>query len=141
MTLAQHAMELRKAFIWPHAEQGKKSKETQEAVPNSVTEFHIESAMYAPLLWKDDVLGVVCVDNAKASPAFVEGDLKLLLAVAQHAAMAAANHHLQIDLQQSEMTLNNLLKMFPQIADRLKRQRGRARLGGEYVDATILFAE
>jgi adenylate cyclase len=105
-------------------------------------EHHIESGMYAPLLWQDEVLGVVCVDNCEAGPTFESDDLQLLLAVAHYAAMAVAHHHLQEDLRRESGLRANLLRQFsPQVAERLLRHRGHLRLGGERSEVTVLCSD
>ena len=143
MTLARQAMEQRKAFVWPPATDSPQGdQDATPPIPPSAAEYCIESAMYAPLLWNDAALGVICVDNSETSPAFDADDLRLLLAVAHHAAMAVANRQLQEDLRREAERLANSLKLVsPQIAERLKQHRGRIRLGGEFHDATILFSD
>ncbi len=141
LTLAREAMEQRKAFIWPSAAGGLKGQEPSVRSP-SMVERRIESAMYAPLLWKHDVLGVVCVDSCNATVVFTSDDLLLLRAVAHHAAIAVANLRLQEELQREAKRLGNLLKLVsPQIAERLMQHRGPLRLGGEFCQATILFSD
>lgn len=81
MTLAQRAFQKKVGFVW---QRGSDSTATQALES-------VDAAMYAPMLWKSQVLGVVCVDNQGGSRVFDSDDLRLLLAVAQHAAMAVAN--------------------------------------------------
>jgi adenylate cyclase len=136
MTIARLAMEQCKAFVWPPP------ADEETDIPGSVVEYKIESAMYAPLLWNGKSLGVVCVDNCENSSAFKTDDLRLLQAVAHHAAMAVANLQLQEDWRcQAEIQSNILKLVSPQLAERLKQQRGRLRLGGEFRDATILISD
>jgi len=133
-TMATQAMDQRSAFIWPP------SGVSKQSIPNSVGAYQIESAMYAPLMWRGEAFGAVCVDNATGEP-FKEDDLRLLQAVAHHAAMAVANLKLHDERQQQMEVLNNMLKLVsPQIGERLK-QRGPVRLGGDFRDVTILLAD
>jgi adenylate cyclase len=100
--------------------------------------------MYAPLLWRGETFGVVCVDNEKGKSrgkAFDADDLRLLQAVAHHAAMAVANLELHEERSRQMEVVSNMLKLVsPQIGERLK-QRGQVRLGGEFRDVTILLAD
>src|SRR2546428_3673060 len=57
LTMAERAMDQRSAFIWPPISL------TKEPIPDSVNVYRIESAMYAPLLWRGETFGAVCVDN------------------------------------------------------------------------------
>jgi adenylate cyclase len=145
-TLAERAMRERCPFIW-----SKKVVQQQDEPDaasgegewlRSAVEHKIESAMYAPLLWKDQSLGVVCVDNHESRDAFHAVDLRLFQACAQVASIAIANSQLQEELKRESKVLSNFLKLTsPQLAERLRRQRGEIRLGGEFRDATIMFSD
>jgi adenylate cyclase len=87
-------------------------------------------------------MGVLCVDNSEKGFGFDLEDLRLLQAVAHHAAMAVANLQLQEEWRNQAEVLNNTLKLVsPQLAGRLRQQRGRVRLGGDFREATILIAD
>ena len=134
LTMAQEAMDQRSAFIWPP------SSLSKQAIPDSVNVYQIKSAMYAPLLWRGRTFGAVCVDNDTGGE-FSPDDLRLLQAVAHHAAMAVANLELHEERRQQMEVLDNMLKLVsPQIGERLK-QRGQVRLGGEFREVTILLAD
>jgi len=125
MSLAQQAMEQRKAVVWPSSIPSAESSDNQtQPKPKSVDQYHIQSAMYAPLLWKDEVLGVVCVDNDQTSPTFSLDDLRLLQAVAHHAAMAVANLQLQEDLRRQLEFINRLFssRFPPRIREKLLQE-------------------
>lgn len=132
MTLARRALDQKMAFVW------------QRGVDQAVTLVDVtaDSAMYAPLLWKGSALGVIMLDNYEKTHVFQNDDLKLLMAVAQQAAMAVANQMLQEELRRESVTKSNFLRQFsPKIAERILSQRGRLKLGGERCEATILFAD
>ncbi|MGH9713111.1 MAG: adenylate/guanylate cyclase domain-containing protein [Candidatus Acidiferrales bacterium] len=135
MTLARRAMEERKGFVWQRGE---------EDVTSSIAGNEIASGMYAPLMWKGAVLGVICVDMPRTSITFGGDDLRLLVAIAQHASMALAHHQLQEDSRRNSVLLTRLLTNFsPRIRERLleKASHGRLRLGGEKSEVTILFSD
>lgn len=142
-TLARRAMQRQEAFIWSRDTSAESVGDSAGAeMPGSVFEHRIESAMYAPLLWEKESLGVLCVDNCETCGAFSGADLRLLQAVAHHAAVAVANLQLQDKLKREVKALNNFMKLVsPQVAEQLKHRRGRIRLGGEYRDVTILFSD
>lgn len=141
-SLARRSMEKRKSLIWPPPQEAEADTMMTNTFMGSIEEYGIESAMYAPLLWKDEVMGVVCVDNCESCGAFTADDLRLLQAVAHHAAMAVASLQLQAELRHEATVLANLLKLVsPQVAERLKKHRGRLRPGGEFREATILFSD
>jgi adenylate cyclase len=132
MTLAHRALEQRVGFIWQ-----------REVDPDvTQTDSMADCAMYAPLLWNGQALGVAVLDNYQKPYRFGDNDLRLLMAVAQHAAMAVANQLLQEELRRESAIKSNLLRQFsPKIAERLLKHRGRLPLGGQRSEVTILFAD
>lgn len=144
-SIAHQAIEKREAIIWSQgAGLSESDGQPAGALPPSVVDHHIESAMYVPLLWKGEALGVVCVDSPEPKTDFGGDDLRLLLAVAQQAAMAVANHQLKDDLRRNAELLQRLLTNFsPKIRERLleKARRGRLRPGGEKSEVTILCSD
>jgi adenylate cyclase len=134
LKLAQRAIHQREAFIL---------SEDQDANA-SMQELSSMSSMYAPLLWQDEVLGVVCVDNPRRGQPFADADLRLLLAVARYAALAVANLRLQSESQQNALLLGRVLTSFsPKVRERLltKARQGKMRLGGDRSEVTILCAD
>lgn len=142
-TLVWQAIQRRVAVVWPPAPRlNEDDLSTTIQTPESVYEQNIESAMYAPMVWNDEVLGLICVDSYESSTAFSGEDLRLLQAVSQHAAMAVAHQQLQDELRREAERLANVLRLFsPQVAEWLKNRRGKFRLGGTFRDATILFSD
>lgn len=142
LTLARKAIERLEGFIWSRPESSVEEGDEADAIPGSASEYNIESAIYAPLLLRREALGVVCVDNNKTSGAFHGDDLRLLQALAHHAATAVAHLRSEKDLRHEAKVLNNFLKLVsPQLAERLTQYRGPIRLGGEFCEATILFSD
>jgi adenylate cyclase len=139
-TMARQAIEQLKAVMWPPAATGE--SEAAEAVPESFAKYRIGSAMCVPLLWMGNALGVLWVDTFEAGSPFLEKDLRLLQAVAHHAAMAVAHLQLQESLRQQGHLERNMLRLVsPQLAELLKRQRGPIKLGGTFRDVTILLSD
>jgi adenylate cyclase len=127
-------MSEQKAFIW--------KRNIEADVSMSVVQNPVDIGMYAPLLWQGEALGVVCGGALKADSTFTEEDLRLLVVVAQYAAMAVGTHRLQASLRRETSAKTNLLRQFsPKIAERLLTHRGRLRLGGDRSEVTILNAD
>lgn len=132
MTLAKRALKEQLAFVW---QRGGDSTSTQALDA-------VDCALYSPLLWRGQALGVICVDNYNSTRIFDNDDLKLVVAIAQHAALAVANQLLQEELRRESAAKANLLRQFsPKIAERLLKHRGRSPSGGERGEVTILFAD
>jgi putative nucleotidyltransferase with HDIG domain len=96
-TLARRAMTERAGFIWKRGEED----DSEEPLSGSIIRYSIETGMYAPLLWQGRALGALCVDNPGRNSSFAPDDLRLMLMVAQYAAMAVANQQLQEDLREA----------------------------------------
>jgi class 3 adenylate cyclase len=133
-TLARRALTKRNAFIW---KRGVDPESRGDLLEDSCV-----TGIYAPMLWQEEAVGVICATAWNADTAFSKDDLQLVVVVAQYAAMAVASHQLQEKLRQESVVRANLLRQFsPQIADRLLAHRGRLRLGGNKSEVTILIAD
>lgn len=71
----------------------------------SVAAYHLLSILCAPLKIKDDLIGVIYVDNRARSGIFRNDDLGLISAFANQAAVAIDNARLFDDLQESNAEL------------------------------------
>ncbi|MDD2922669.1 MAG: GAF domain-containing protein, partial [Anaerolineales bacterium] len=71
----------------------------------SVMSFHLLSILCAPLKIKDNLIGVIYVDNRVRTGIFDNNDLKLISAFANQAAVAIHNASLFNDLQESNAEL------------------------------------
>lgn len=134
-TLAERAMQTKQGFVWSRP---------GEVLSQSLAEQRSEAGMYAPLVWRELAVGVICVDNCEKNLPFSTDDLRLLVAIAHHAAMAVANQRLQEGLQRKSTLLERLLTNFsPRIREKLqdKAAKGRLALGGEKSEVTILFSD
>jgi len=68
----------------------------------SIVGLGIRSLMIAPLVFRDEVLGAVHVDTARAGRAFTDGDLELLCVAANQVAICLANSRLHDKVVASE---------------------------------------
>jgi adenylate cyclase len=133
-TLSRRAMAERKAFIWNRAVTGDLS--------GTILQSAIITGMYAPLLWQDEAFGVICAESRSLEGIFNEEDLRLIVFMAQYAAMAVGSHRLQEKLRQESVVSAKLLRQFsPKVAERLLKHRGNLRLGGERSEVTILNSD
>ncbi|MBC7878222.1 MAG: GAF domain-containing protein [Anaerolineales bacterium] len=71
----------------------------------SVAAYHLLSILCAPLKLKDDLIGVIYVDNRAHTGIFRHDDLELISAFANQAAVAIDNARLFDDLQESNAEL------------------------------------
>jgi adenylate cyclase len=135
LTLAKRVMDSREACIWVRGEGDATA---------SLDAHGVNCGIYAPLVWQDETLGVFSVSTGNAGRALNREDLRLIVALAHHAAMALANTRFQADLQKKSELLERLLTNFsPRIRNALlaKAGRGRLRLGGEKSEVTLLCSD
>jgi len=133
-TLSRRAMVEGKAFIWNRA--------ITADISGTMLQSAIVTGMYAPLLWQGEAIGVICAESCNPDGHFVEEDLRLIVFMAQYAAMAVGSHRLQERLRQESVLSAKLLRQFsPKVAERLLTHRGRLRLGGERSEVTILNSD
>jgi adenylate cyclase len=108
----------------------------------SVMSEGVRSAMSVPILYDNELLGVMHLDSQVASGVFSQNDLELFSSIASQAAIAIKNAYLTQSIQ--EETRNRLqLQRFlsPSLVDQLAR--GEMVLGGDGSarTVTVLFAD
>lgn len=137
LTLARHVVERKTGCLWHEA--------APEGLDPSVSlvQSGVRSAMYVPLIWKGDILGVLYMDADSPMALFDHEDLRLLQIIGAQAAMFIKTLSLQHVLQREAMVKARLLAQFPRaIAERLAKQPGRLAHWSERVEeVTPLFAD
>ena len=137
-SLILRAAQDQQGFIWG----GHPSEQADASA--SIAALGIQTAMYAPLVWKKETIGVLFFDNPNRPDAFGAEDLRFLISVAHYAAAAVANQLLQSRLEQNNRTLEHLLTNFsPAIRNQLleKSRSGRLQPGGAKSRVTVLFSD
>jgi len=139
MELAEHVLKQNSALIWNPA-----AAAAGDIGARSLIGMQTTCAMYAPLSWQNEPLGVLCVDTRKPAVVFTPDDLRLFIAIAHHVALAIYSQKLTRDLQAQNLLLQRLLTHFsPKVRQRLldRAGRGRLALGGERSEVSILFSD
>jgi GAF domain-containing protein len=136
MTLAQRALARREGFIW--------EMNVGETI-RSVLLHGIGTGMYAPLIWREEVVGVVCVDNPKREQMFATDDLRMLMGVAHYGAMAVTHQRALDDLmRQSDLTDRLFSSRFaPHLRKNLARAAatGSLPIGTRQSHITVLISD
>jgi adenylate cyclase len=134
LSLAQQAIENKEAFIW-------RRDQAQAKVSGSIMRSETQCALYAPLVLRDEVLGVIHVDSCIDAKAFNDEDLYLLMALSYQAAMVVKFQSTLKALRDEASIRSDMMRWFsPKIAKRLA-SRGNLWSGGERVQATILCSD
>lgn len=108
----------------------------------SIISRGIKSAMCVPMLYQNETLGVIYVDNFQSGYTFTRGDLDLLSILANQAAIAVRNAKLLQQLLGEETKRSNLSRyLSPQIVDTVAHADYQIELGGKKVKAAILESD
>lgn len=136
LTLARRVFERKEAVVWTDGEPADAAA--------SLAAHGNASAMYAPLVWRGEALGVVTVGSQKRARGFAQHDLALLVAVAHQLALALVQHRTNSELEGKSRVMERLLSNFsPNLRERLvqRASQGRLKLGGERSEVTVLFSD
>jgi class 3 adenylate cyclase len=133
-TLARQAATQQRAFLWRQGESNS---------PLSMVGIGEACAMYAPMVDGTQVVGVLYIGSQAGPKAFGVDDLELLRAAAGQAGTAMRALRLQAEVRQLDSMRSSLLRQFsPRVAEKLSRESGRVRLGGERISpVTVLMSD
>jgi adenylate cyclase len=102
----------------------------------------VRSAMCAPLIYKDDFLGIFYVDSLSKAMAFSGEELGVFAAIAAQAAMSLDNARSHEELSRHALERQALQRFLsPAVVTRILSNPEQIHLGGETQAATILFAD
>jgi adenylate cyclase len=135
-TLAKRAMAQRQGLIWRHG---------QGDIATTMRDYNKGAGMYAPLLWREAVLGVICVNTPQPNQSFNQEDLRMLLAMAHYGAMALANHQAQDDVRRHSELMDRMIscRFPPQVRQKLMREAvtGALAVGTRQSHLTVLVSD
>ena len=102
----------------------------------------IRSSMAVPLLYGNELFGIVILDSQIAANAFQEKDLQLFQNVANQAAVAIQNSLYAKKLQQEALTRDRFQRLLsPAIAEQVIAGKVEVAKGGEQRQTTVLFSD
>jgi adenylate cyclase len=107
----------------------------------SIMAQSICASMCAPLKPRDEVIGVLYVDNLSVPNRFADEDLELMTAFANQAAIAIENSRLYRSLEAEAVLRNNFLRFFPPATIKRLMDSSSAGLGTIDAEVTALFAD
>ncbi|GAG46174.1 unnamed protein product, partial [marine sediment metagenome] len=85
-------------------------KDSQFKDVKSVREYSIRSAVCVPLLFREEVMGVVYLDNRISAGSFSQDDMMFLTALCHQAGIAMRNAWLHRQVVQENIRLGKALK-------------------------------
>jgi adenylate cyclase len=102
----------------------------------------IRSSMAVPLVYSDQLLGVMVLDSQVATNAFTEKDLQLTLALANQAAVAIQNGLYAQKLEQEALTRQRFQRLLsPAIAELVVSGEVEVQKGGQSRQASVFFSD
>ncbi len=109
----------------------------------SIVAQSVRSAMCSPLLdARDQILGLLYVDNLSTPESFSDEDLQFLVAFSGLAALGIKNSRYAEQSRRDALVRSNFERYFaPNVAADISQQDGAIRLGGERRAVTVLFSD
>ena len=99
-------------------------EDTQFDKAKSIREYNIRSAICAPLLFREEILGVIYLDNRASAGSFSQDDQMFLIALCHQAGIALGNARLHRRVVQENVWLESTLKpKFQILGDSPKMKR------------------
>jgi adenylate cyclase len=102
----------------------------------------IRSSMAVPLIYSDQLLGVMVLDSQVAANAFAEKDLQLTQALANQAAVAIQNGLFAQKIEKEMLTRERFQRLLsPAIAELVVSGEVEVAKGGQARDTTVFFSD
>jgi adenylate cyclase len=108
----------------------------------SIVALSIRSAMSVPMVFEEELLGVIHVDSQQRRGAFTQKDLQIFTSIAGRAAAALKNAGLMADVQRETETRARLGRLLsPNLVEEVVNGKLDLALGGEKRTAAVLFSD
>lgn len=102
----------------------------------------IRSTMTVPLLFADEILGIMHLDSQIATNAFTEKDLQILTGIAAQAAIAIQNARLAKKIEQEAQTRAHLQRLIPpSVVEQVVSGELTIEKGGKLQEVTMLYSD
>jgi adenylate cyclase len=102
----------------------------------------IRSSMAVPLIYSDNLLGVMVLDSQVAANAFTEKDLQLTQALANQASVAIQNSLYATKLEKEALTRERFQRLLsPAIAELVVKGEVEVVKGGQTRETTVFFSD
>jgi adenylate cyclase len=118
------------------------STDSRFSAAKSIIMHNIRSTMCVPLLYADDLLGIMHLDTQIASGAFGEKDLQILTGIARQAAVAIKNARLAQENLEASRTREQFKRLLsPNLVEQVVNGQLKVEQGGETREVTVLFTD
>lgn len=103
---------------------------------------HIRSSMAVPIIYEEDLLGIMIIDSSAVVRAYSAKDLQLLTSVAHHAAQCIRIAQMAKKMEKDAVTRERFQRLLsPDLAELVIAGRLKVEKGGQSRIATVLFAD
>jgi adenylate cyclase len=108
----------------------------------SVMIQHIRSSMAVPILYEEELLGVMIIDSSAVVRAYSDKDLQLFTSIAQHTAQCIRIAQMAKKIEKDAVTRERFQRLLsPDLAEMVISGRLKVEKGGQSRVATVLFAD
>jgi adenylate cyclase len=107
----------------------------------SILQQVIHASMCVPLKPRDDIIGLIYVDNLSLTNIYAQEDLEFLTSLANQAAIAIENAQLYQKIQTEAVMRSKLERFFPHTVRQKLREKGGSLWDITDTEVTILFAD
>lgn len=108
----------------------------------SILDQGIRSSMAVPILYKNELLGIMIIDSSEAVNAYSEKDLELLSNIANQTAQFIKNSEMAKKIEQEAITRERFQRLLsPDLAEMVVSGKLKVEKGGVNRVATVLFAD
>lgn len=112
------------------------------ASSKSIVCDNVRSTMCVPLLYQDEVLGVINLDTQMVTGAFVEKDLQILTGFARQVALTIQQNRQIEEMRRNAVIRNNLRRIIsPHLIDDVMSGKLELQKSGSRIEASVLFAD
>ena len=102
----------------------------------------VEASLALPLIYQDEVKGMLTLGHKKSGHFFTRDDIDLLHTLSLEAAVAIENARLAEQMKKEETVRTNLARyLSPQIVDQIVKNDVQVNLGGDKKVVTVLFSD
>lgn len=109
---------------------------------NSLIVDNVRSTMCVPLLYEDDVLGVINLDTQLMTGAFIEKDLQILTGFARQAAFSLQQAKMIEETRKNAVIRDNLRRIIsPHLINDVMSGKLELQKSGRRTESTVLFAD
>lgn len=109
---------------------------------DSIIFQNVRSTLCVPILYQQELLGIIIVDSLKTTKIYTEKDLELLVSIANRSAEFIINSRMARKIEQDAATRERFQRLLsPALAEMVVSGQLKVKKGGQSTIATVLFID